>query len=71
VPHLHFSIAAENCSILEHFPAPCWFEMAEPPAPLFIGEPAVVNGAATPSTEPGLGLQLDRERLAELMGSRA
>jgi L-rhamnonate dehydratase len=71
VPHLHFSIAAENCSILEHFPAPCWFEMAEPPAPLFIGEPAVVNGAVTPSTEPGLGLQLDRERLAELMGSRA
>ena len=68
VPHLHFSVATENCPILEHFPQPCWFELADPPPPLFLGEPAVVNGSATPSAEPGLGVRLNRERLKELMG---
>jgi len=68
IPHLHYSIATDNCPILEHFPAPCWFDLPEPPPPLFTGEPIVADGAVTPSAEPGLGLQLDRQRLAELIG---
>jgi len=68
VPHLHFSVATENAPMLEHFPQPCWFELSDPPPPLFLDEPAVANGSVTPSGEPGLGLRLDRGRLEALMG---
>ena len=68
VPHLHFSVATENAPMLEHFPQPCWFELSDPPPPLFLDEPTVANGSVTPSGEPGLGLRLDRGRLEALMG---
>jgi len=67
IPHLHFSIAMGNCSILEHFPQPCWFELPDAPPPLFLGEPTVASGSVTPTDGPGFGLRLDRERTAELM----
>lgn len=66
VPHLHYSIATPNCPILEHFPQPCWFDVSEPPPPLFRGEPVVDNARVTPTDLPGLGLSLDRQRLRAL-----
>jgi len=56
-----------NCSILENFPKPCWFDLPAPPQPLLIGEPEVVGGWVTPTGEPGLGLRLDRAWLKALM----
>jgi L-rhamnonate dehydratase len=67
VPHLHFSMATPNCPMLEHFPEPCWAEPLPSRRPLFLGEPEAEGGAVRPSDRPGLGVTLDRERLAELL----
>ena len=69
VPHLHFALATPNCPMLEHFPQPSWAEPLPPARPLFLGEPPVDGGVARPSVRPGLGVSLDRERLAELLAA--
>jgi L-alanine-DL-glutamate epimerase-like enolase superfamily enzyme len=67
LPHVHFSMATPNCPMLEHFPEPCWAEPLPPRPPLFVGEPEVRDAAVRPAERPGLGVTLDRERLAELL----
>ena len=67
VPHIHFSLATTNCPILEHFPQPSWFQLDEPPVPLFEGEPNVKNGEVMLEDKPGLGVNLNRGRLEELI----
>jgi L-rhamnonate dehydratase len=67
LPHVHFSMATPNCPMLEHFPEPCWAEPLPRRRPLFVGEPEVRHAAVRPPDRPGLGVTLDRERLAELL----
>jgi L-alanine-DL-glutamate epimerase-like enolase superfamily enzyme len=67
LPHVHFSMATPNCPMLEHFPEPCWAEPLPARRPLFVGEPEVHGNAVRPPDRPGLGVTLDRERLAELL----
>jgi L-alanine-DL-glutamate epimerase-like enolase superfamily enzyme len=67
LPHVHFSMATSNCRMLEHFPEPCWAEPLPPRRPLFTGEPEIRRDTVRPPDRPGLGVTLDRERLAELL----
>jgi L-alanine-DL-glutamate epimerase-like enolase superfamily enzyme len=67
LPHVHFSMATPNCPMLEHFPEPCWADPLPPRRPLFVGEPDVRGDTVRPPDRPGLGVTLDRERLAELL----
>ncbi len=70
LPHVHFAMATPNCPVLEHFPAPAWAEPAPAPRPLSRGEPPVAGATVRPPDAPGLGITLDRERLAELVTAR-
>ncbi len=67
LPHVHFSIAMPNCPMLEHFPSPAWAPPLPPARPLFAGEPPVLNATVRPPDRPGLGVTLDRDRLADLL----
>jgi L-alanine-DL-glutamate epimerase-like enolase superfamily enzyme len=67
LPHVHFSMATPNCPMLEHFPEPCWADPLPPRRPLFVGEPEVRGDTVRPLDRPGLGVTLDRDRLAELL----
>ncbi len=67
LPHVHFSMATPNCPMLEHFPEPSWADPLPPRRPLFVGEPEVRGDTVRPPDRPGLGVTLDRERLAELL----
>ncbi len=67
VPHVHFSMATLNCPLLEYFPSPCWAPPIDTSETLFLGEPEVERASVRPTDAPGLGLELNRERLDELV----
>ena len=65
--NLHIIVSQSNCPLIEYFPD------VEPDTgneifwKVFDGEPVAVDGHITPTGKPGLGIELNRERIAELI----
>jgi len=64
--NLHIIVSQNNCPLIEYFPD------VEPDTgneifwKVFEGEPHAVDGHITPTGNPGLGITLNRDKLAEL-----
>lgn len=65
--NLHIIVSQSNCPLIEYFPD------VEPDTgnelfwKVFDGEPLAENGFITPTGKPGLGIELNRDRMAALL----
>ncbi|WP_190815890.1 enolase C-terminal domain-like protein [Saccharopolyspora pogona] len=72
IPHvysaatLHVVLSQPNCTWIEHLTNPSYWGGDQRVEPLFLGEPAVINGHPEFPTEPGIGLHINDKVMPEL-----
>ncbi|AXG81502.1 enolase C-terminal domain-like protein [Streptomyces paludis] len=72
IPHvysaatLHVVLSQPGCTWIEHLTNPSYWGRDQRVEPLFLGEPAVTDGAPELPTEPGIGLRINVKALPEL-----
>jgi len=61
---MHLAVSQSNISIMESTPVPAWYPEKEEPESAIIGEPKVIDGYIKLADSPGLGVNVDNEKLS-------